>query len=52
MRNNSTGGIGNDIALDNIIMRSCGPVIDITIQTTLPVCPGEPVTMTAVLIAT
>ena len=51
MRNNSTGGIGNDIALDNIIMRSCGPVIDIEIETTLPVCPGVAVTMSANLIA-
>ncbi|MCK9399076.1 MAG: T9SS type A sorting domain-containing protein [Bacteroidales bacterium] len=51
MRNNSTGGIGNDIALDNILMRACGPEIDITINTTLPVCPGLPVTMTANLIA-
>jgi hypothetical protein len=51
MRNNSTGGIGNDIALDNIIMRACGPEISLIINTTLPVCPGIPVTMTAHLIA-
>jgi hypothetical protein len=51
MRNNSTGGIGNDIALDNIIMRSCGPVINLNVVTSLPVCPGAPVTMTAQLLA-
>ena len=51
MRNNSVGGMGNDLALDNIIMRSCGPVIDIKVETTLPVCPGLPVTMSAKLLA-
>ncbi|MFA9392852.1 MAG: hypothetical protein ACERKD_23795, partial [Prolixibacteraceae bacterium] len=47
IRNNSVGGIGNDLALDNIVMRACGPVIQLNI-TTVPaiVCPGTPVTMT------
>ena len=51
MRNNAPGGIGNDIALDNIVMRACGPKISLNILTTLPVCPGTPVTMTAQIIA-
>lgn len=52
MRNNSTGGIGNDIAIDNIVMRACGPEIDLQI-TTVPaiVCPGQPVTMTGNILA-
>jgi len=52
MRNNSEGGYGNDLALDNIVMRSCGPVIDVEVETSLPVCSGVPVTMKAVLVAT
>ena len=51
IRNNAAGGMGNDLALDNIIMRSCGPEISLTINTSLPVCPGVPVTMSANLIA-
>jgi hypothetical protein len=48
MRNNSLGGIGSDMALDNIVMRPCGPVMSMTISVTMPVCPGVPMTMTAV----
>lgn len=30
IRNNAPGGIGNDLALDNITFRACGPEADIT----------------------
>ena len=40
LRNNAPGGFGNDLALDNISFRPCGP--DIAITTTSPViCDGE-----------
>jgi len=32
MRNNAPGGIGNDIALDDITFRPCGPIITSAIQ--------------------
>lgn len=51
MRNNSTGGIGNDLALDNIVMRPCGPLINLTINVSMPVCPGVPMTMTAIIVS-
>ena len=47
LRNNAPGGFGNDLALDNISFRACGP--QVTISTTAPViCDGE----SAELIAT
>jgi hypothetical protein len=51
IRNNSVGGIGNDLALDNIVMRACGPSIALNILTSMPVCPGVPVSMTAQILA-
>jgi gliding motility-associated-like protein len=40
LRNNAPGGFGNDLALDNISFRACGP--EVTINTTAPViCDGE-----------
>jgi len=44
MTNNAPGGIGNDIALDDITFRPCGPVITSAIQgypDTVNVCDGN-----------
>lgn len=44
MTNNSPGGIGNDIALDDITFRPCGPVIISSIQgnpDTVNICEGN-----------
>ena len=44
MRNNAPGGIGNDIALDDITFRPCGPVITSAIQghpDTVNICDGN-----------
>ena len=50
MRNNAPGGYGNDLALDNIIMRPCGPSIQLNITTDPPVvCPGTPVRMKGII---
>jgi len=52
MRNNSPGGIGCDMAIDNVVMRACGPKIKLNITTVPPiVCPGQPVTFTGVITA-
>ncbi len=50
LRNNAPGGIGNDLALDNISFRPCGAssFIDISTEETIFVCvDDEPVTITA-----
>lgn len=44
MRNNAPGGMGNDIALDDITFRPCGPVVAASLQgsnTTINVCKDE-----------
>jgi gliding motility-associated-like protein len=46
MTNNSTGGCGNDIALDDITFKACGPLLTPNIIGTLPttnaiVCEGD-----------
>lgn len=44
MRNNAPGGIGNDLALDDITFRPCGPIITSTIQghsDTVDICEGN-----------
>lgn len=38
LRNNAPGGIGNDLALDNISFRPCGPSANITIDMDGSVC--------------
>lgn len=40
MRNNAPGGFGNDIALDNISFRACGP--ELLAPDTAWYCPGAP----------
>lgn len=48
LRNNAPGGNGNDLALDNISFRACGP--DITIPgPTFEFCEGIPVTLQTVI---
>ncbi len=40
LRNNAPGGIGNDLALDNITFRPCGPTIELF--DTIPFCGNRP----------
>lgn len=48
LRNNAPGGFGNDLALDNISFRACGP--EVTINTTAPViCDGESAELVATI---
>ena len=49
IRNNAPGGIGNDLALDNIAFQACGPEIDI--NTSAPfICNGQPISITSDII--
>ena len=41
LRNNAPGGIGNDLALDNISFRACGPDAFVTAADTLFLCQDE-----------
>ncbi|MBL7764255.1 MAG: gliding motility-associated C-terminal domain-containing protein [Chitinophagaceae bacterium] len=44
MRNNAPGGLGNDLALDDITFRPCGPIIKSVIQgntDTVHICKGN-----------
>lgn len=51
LRNNAPGGIGNDLALDNISFRACGPnaFVGIDTEETIFLCEtkNDPVTVTA-----
>ena len=48
LSNNAPGGIGNDLALDNISFRACGPLARIAGEETLSICEdGGPATLTA-----
>jgi gliding motility-associated-like protein len=44
MKNNAPGGIGNDIALDDITFRPCGPMVSASINGSkdTSVCAGDP----------
>lgn len=44
-RNNAPGGYGNDLAIDNLSFRACGPEIDL--PTTEIFCSGELLTLSA-----
>lgn len=49
MTNNAPGGVGNDIALDDITFRPCGPPVTVTAQggkDTIDVCEGNTTTFT------
>lgn len=47
LRNNAPGGIGNDLAIDNISFRACGPEIDLPV--TAFFCAEKPLTLQAQL---
>ena len=54
LRNNAPGGIGNDLAIDNISFRPCGPksFIDLDSEETVFLCvEGEPVNIIADIVA-
>jgi len=51
LSNNAPGGLGNDLALDNISFRACGPTARIAGAATLSVCEdGGPATLTSEII--
>lgn len=48
LSNNAPGGFGNDLAIDNIEFRACGPEARIAGAETLSICEdGQPATLTA-----
>jgi len=47
LRNNAPGGNGNDLAIDNISFRTCGPLV--TVPSEVNFCNGMPATLHAVL---
>jgi gliding motility-associated-like protein len=47
LRNNAPGGGGNDLAIDNISFRTCGPLV--TVPSEVNFCNGMPATIRAVL---
>ncbi len=47
LRNDAPGGYGNDLAIDNISFRACGP--DINVPVTAFFCAGQPLTLNATL---
>ncbi len=52
LQNNAPGGIGNDLALDNIAFLPCGPSAEISVDTerTIRLCEdSEPITVSAIL---
>ncbi len=51
LRNNAPGGIGNDLALDNITFRPCGSEALILPASTANICEdGEPIDLTATIV--
>lgn len=51
IRNNAPGGLGNDLAIDNIEFRACGPEIDAS-ATNPFFCAGQPKTINASVFGT
>ncbi len=49
--NNAPGGCGNDLALDDIEFRPCGPTLLSTIAGTTTVCSGTPITISSTIAA-
>ena len=49
MRNNSTAIGGNDLAIDDIVLKACAPVATISVSPSPTVCLGSSVTVTGVL---
>jgi len=53
LRNNAPGGIGNDLALDNITFHPCGPEALILPTTIANICEdGAPITLEATIVCT
>ncbi len=51
LRNNAPGGIGNDLALDNITFRACGPNALILPRDIANICEdGEPIDLSATIV--
>ena len=51
LRNNAPGGIGNDLALDNISFQACGPEALILPEQIANICEdGEPITLEATIL--
>lgn len=51
LRNNAPGGIGNDIGLDNISFRACGPKALILPESVANICEdGEPISLKATIL--
>ena len=47
--NNAPGGLGNDLAIDNIAFRACGPALEITPDKVENICEdGAPIAITAI----
>ncbi len=50
LQNNAPGGIGNDLALDNITFRACGPPSQIALNSDTVACAEDfPLTLTAIV---
>ena len=50
LQNNAPGGIGNDLALDNITFRPCGPTAQILPEEVASICEdGNPITLSATI---
>ncbi|MEQ8703641.1 MAG: gliding motility-associated C-terminal domain-containing protein [Phaeodactylibacter sp.] len=50
LRNNAPGGIGNDLALDNISFRACGPEVSILPEEIENICEdGSPIALNATI---
>ena len=51
LRNNAPGGFGNDLALDNITFRPCGPEAQILPEEIANICEdGDPITIDATIV--
>jgi len=50
LRNNAPGGIGNDLAIDNVTFRPCGPIAEILPKDIANICEdGDPITINATI---
>ncbi len=50
LRNNAPGGIGNDLAIDNVTFRPCGPIAEILPKDIANICEdGDPIAINATI---
>lgn len=50
LRNNAPGGIGNDLAIDNVTFRPCGPIAEILPKDIANICEdGDPIEINATI---